>query len=182
MRVKIDTFSISTKYKKDPFGIKHYKKHKTTNKKTEIKHKKPVKKKKTIAKKTPIKPISIKHIKYYGIIKNSNTSKTVGILYINNKEVLVSNGSEIKDGKVISIYENKINIMYKNKMFEIERKQLIMRMCKLFLGRYIPLDTKNFRYMQLKNFPYMVHFVIDSNSNTVDVFLIIGNKENPDKW
>ena len=48
---------------------------------------------------------------------------------------------------------------------------------KIYAVRY-----KKFRCMELKVFPYMVHFVVNDENKTVDVFLIIGTKENPEKW
>lgn len=48
---------------------------------------------------------------------------------------------------------------------------------KIYAIRY-----ENFRCMKLKTFPYMVHFVVNEHTNTIEVYLVIGAKENPDKW
>lgn len=115
---EIDSFSILANYE-DPFRVKFYKKPIYSKKPKSAKTpSKPQAKK--VAK--PIKKITIEHIKYYGIIKNSNTSKAVGIVYINDQEVLVSVGSEIKEGKILSIQEDKLKLLYKEQAFELEKE------------------------------------------------------------
>ncbi len=48
---------------------------------------------------------------------------------------------------------------------------------KIYAVRYA-----NFRCMKLKGFPYMIHFIVNDDSNNVAVYLVIGTKENPEKW
>jgi len=83
--IKKDSFHIKANYK-DPFRIRRLLKIKN-KKKTRIKATTP-KKQKSIKPKTT-KKIDISHIKYYGTIKNKSTSKTVGILFINNQEIKI---------------------------------------------------------------------------------------------
>lgn len=118
---KVDSFDIVANYS-DPFKVNQVQKVKQVYPSTNIAPKRQETSKQNTQKKEVQSKIDVNHIQYFGVISNSKTGKKVGILHINNKEILVSNGTEFESGKVISVFDEKVKIVYKESTFEIERK------------------------------------------------------------
>jgi len=68
----------------------------------------------------PILEVSVNHIKYYGLIKNQDKGKKVGVLYIDNNEHLITENIVVGGVEVKTISENEIQINFQEKMFTIE--------------------------------------------------------------
>jgi hypothetical protein len=71
--------------------------------------------------KVPIveKKVSAKHIKYFGVIKNQDQGKMVGVLYVNNNEYLIQENMLIEGVLINSINEKELQVEYQNQTFTI---------------------------------------------------------------
>lgn len=59
----------------------------------------------------------------------------------------------------------------------IREINLLERNPQIYAIRY-----RKIRCVLVRKFPYMVHFYIDEDSNTVEVLAIISTYQNPEKW
>lgn len=52
----------------------------------------------------------------------------------------------------------------------------------LALNPFFQIRYDNVRCLPMKVFPYMIHFITDENTNSVEVKAVLNTHKNPDKW
>jgi hypothetical protein len=66
-------------------------------------------------------PIDFPEIRYFGFITNQKDKKKLGLIRVNNKDILMKEGEFSEGFKVVKIFDDSINICYKNN-FKVYKK------------------------------------------------------------
>jgi hypothetical protein len=73
----------------------------------------------------PLKPNTVwPEIKYSGIVETSNKEKRIGLLKVDKRDYLVSNGDSIPKVKIIAIYKDSLRLKFSNeeKTYTLQKK------------------------------------------------------------